>query len=572
VEASALQAPSVGIARISLAPRLLRLRSDDQLVALFRAGSDDAFRVIHDRYRQRLFAYTRQMLSSKPDAEDALQDVFIRAHSSLRASDRPIALRAWLYRVAHNRCIDELRRPLPPAVEIMDVSRGPMPDPLAEAERREDLKRLVADMRRLPPQQRSVLLMRELEGLSYADLASTLDVTVPAVKSLLVRARMGLVEAAEARDTACADIRNDLTLAQGRGVRANARARRHLRDCDGCRAYRQDMRRVQRSLAALVPVAGGPLALLSKLTGLGSGGGGGGAASGAAGGGGATAGGIAGGGAATGGIAGGGAATGGGALAGGGLAGGSAVAGGGAAAGGGIAGAGVAAGTGVASSGIAAGSGVVATSGLAAGGGAAASGGIATGSLATATGLAGSGGMVAASGGVAASGTLAASGAAAITAGKVAAVVSAVVVAGSGAAAVEQKLAEQATTVVAPAAVQVQPAPDRVAPAPPTIKPKTDAVATPTDTASTPAKDATPLASAPATTGSNPTAADAPHANSGGLVAPADASGDALAPTTDTPRSAPSGGPTPLLSQPRSDSPPASAPASSTGSGGKAPS
>jgi hypothetical protein len=83
VEASALQAPAaIPRARVSLAPPLLRLRSDEQLVALFRAGHDDAFRAIHDRYRQRLFAYTRQMLPARQDAEDALQDVFVRAYSA----------------------------------------------------------------------------------------------------------------------------------------------------------------------------------------------------------------------------------------------------------------------------------------------------------------------------------------------------------------------------------------------------------------------------------------------------------------------------------------------------------
>ena len=95
MEASALQAPA-GLARhrISIGLPLLRLRSDDQLVALFRAGNEDAFRVIHDRYRQRLFAYTRQMLpGSSQDAEDALQDVFVRAYSGLRANDRELALR-----------------------------------------------------------------------------------------------------------------------------------------------------------------------------------------------------------------------------------------------------------------------------------------------------------------------------------------------------------------------------------------------------------------------------------------------------------------------------------------------
>jgi len=251
---------------------LLRLRADEQLVALFRSGNDEAFRVIHDRYRARLFAYTRQMLGgSRAEAEDALQDVFLRAYNALRADDRPIALRAWLYRVAHNRCIDTLRRPVPRDEDVIELSRGPLPDPMAEAERRDDLRRLVADVQRLPEQQRSALLMRELEGLTYADLAAALDASVPAVKSLLVRARIGLVEAAEARDTACADIRRDLAASFDRGVRASGKARRHLRECDGCRTYRSELRGVQRGLAALAPGGVGPLALAAKLLGLGGG-------------------------------------------------------------------------------------------------------------------------------------------------------------------------------------------------------------------------------------------------------------------------------------------------------------
>ncbi len=163
-----------------------------------------------------------------------------------------------------------------------------MPDPLAEAERRDDLRRLVADVRNLPEQQRSALLMRELEGLSYAELADALDVTVPAVKSLLVRARMGLVEAAEARDTACSEIRSDLTLSFGRGVRASAKARRHMRECSGCRDYRSDLRGVRAGLSALTPT-GHSAGLLAKLVGLGGAGGGAAASGGAAAGGGAVA-------------------------------------------------------------------------------------------------------------------------------------------------------------------------------------------------------------------------------------------------------------------------------------------
>jgi len=259
---------------------LLRLRSDEQLVAMFRAGDDDAFRAIHDRYRARLLAYARQMLPGRrQDAEDALQDVFIRAHASLRASGRTITLRAWLYRIAHNRCVDELRRPAPPAPEALALVRPPAADPVAEAERRESLRRLVQDVRALPDQQRSALLMRELEGISYQELAGALDVSVPAVKSLLVRARVGLAQAQEARDAPCPEMREELVLAVDRGVRPGGLARRHLGECEGCRAWRADLRRQRRSLAALAPV--GPLAFATKLLGLGgigSGSAGGGAA------------------------------------------------------------------------------------------------------------------------------------------------------------------------------------------------------------------------------------------------------------------------------------------------------
>jgi RNA polymerase sigma factor (sigma-70 family) len=284
LEAASVHAPA-GLHRISVP--LLRLRSDDQLVALFRQGDEDAFQVIHERYRQRLFAYARQMLSgSRTDAEDALQDVFLRAYGALRADDRPVTLRAWLYKVAHNRCIDQLRRPMPAVVDLFDITRGPsLLDPLEQAERREDLHRLVSDVRRLPEQQRSALLMREMEGLTYKELSEALAVSVPAVKSLLVRARIGLVEAIEARDTACCEIRLDIASAIDKGVRASGRARRHMRECCGCREYRTALRGELKQLNGLGGNHG-MLATLAKLLGLGGAGSGA-----AAGGGGAAAGG-----------------------------------------------------------------------------------------------------------------------------------------------------------------------------------------------------------------------------------------------------------------------------------------
>jgi RNA polymerase sigma factor (sigma-70 family) len=254
------------------------LRSDEQLVSLFRGGNDDAFRVIHDRYRQRLHAYSRQMLAgSVADAEDVVQEIFVRAYGGLRSSDRELALRAWLYRIAHNRCIDEVRRPHPITTEAIEDLTATAPDPMARIEQRDALRRLIADVRRLPEQQRSALLMRELGGMPYADVAQALAVSVPAVKSLLVRARVGLAQAGEARDTSCTHIREDLMVSHDRGVRTSGLARRHIRDCPDCRRFRSEVRGVSRRFAALLPAIG-PIGLVAKLLGVGSAGGGGAAA------------------------------------------------------------------------------------------------------------------------------------------------------------------------------------------------------------------------------------------------------------------------------------------------------
>src|SRR6187200_2956183 len=123
MEASAIHAPAA-LTRFPRGGGLLRLRSDEQLIAAFRSGNDEAFRILHDRYRQRLFAYVRQMLSScsRQDAEDVLQDVFVRAYGALRHDRRDVNVRAWLYRVAHNRSVDHLRRPVPLAADIFQVS------------------------------------------------------------------------------------------------------------------------------------------------------------------------------------------------------------------------------------------------------------------------------------------------------------------------------------------------------------------------------------------------------------------------------------------------------------------
>jgi RNA polymerase sigma factor (sigma-70 family) len=210
---------------------LLRFASDEKLIALVRRGRHDAFAVLFDRYRPRLLAFCRNMMRSSEDAEDVLQEVFVNAYRAIEADGRPIIAKPWLYRIARNRCLNELRRNIPAGVESMDVFEAVAPTTSETVERREHINEIVVDVKRLPEQQRAALLLREMEGLPYQQIADVLDTTVPSVKSLLVRARMGLAEGAEARTMSCAAA--DAALESANDA-ARKTARRHVRHCGDC--------------------------------------------------------------------------------------------------------------------------------------------------------------------------------------------------------------------------------------------------------------------------------------------------------------------------------------------------
>jgi RNA polymerase sigma factor (sigma-70 family) len=210
---------------------LLRFAADEKLIALVRRGRDDAFDVLVGRYRPRLLAFCRNMMRSSEDAEDVLQEVFVNAYRAMRADDRPIQAKAWLYRIARNRCLNELRRNTAAGVESMDVFETNEPTAVETVERREHIAEIVRDVKRLPEQQRAALLLREMEGLPYQQIADVLETTVPSVKSLLVRARMGLAEGAEARVMSC-DQAQDALESDDDATRKTAR--RHARYCADC--------------------------------------------------------------------------------------------------------------------------------------------------------------------------------------------------------------------------------------------------------------------------------------------------------------------------------------------------
>src|SRR3954449_4426859 len=284
LEASALQ-HSARLPALAGRSPLLRLQSDERLVALIRRGHHGAFEALVQRYQPRLLAFCRHMVGSQEDAEDVLQEVFAASFNAICADERPINARPWLYRIARNRCLNHLRRPQPAGQDSMDIfERDGGASTADTVHKREEFLQLVGDVQGLPETQRTALLLREIDALSYDQIAEAMDTTVPSVKSLLVRARVSLAEAAEARLLTCDEVRLELGQVAEGIAKTTAPVRRHLKGCERCRVFRTELRRANRALAAVYPV--GPLVVIKKFMtakiGIGAGTAGGGAGAAAA--------------------------------------------------------------------------------------------------------------------------------------------------------------------------------------------------------------------------------------------------------------------------------------------------
>ena len=263
MEASALQHTARLPALAGRSP-LLRLQSDEKLVALIRRGQHGAFEALVQRYQPRLLAFCRHMLSSQEDAEDVLQEVFAASFNAICADNRTINARPWLYRIARNRCLNHLRKPRAAGQDSMDIFEREGGTTTADTvHRREEFRQIVADVQDLPETQRTALLLREIDALSYDQIAEAMDTTVPSVKSLLVRARVNLAEASEARLLTCEEVRLELGQVAEGLAKSSPPVRRHLKGCERCRIFKGELNTTTKALASIFPI--GPLAILHKL-------------------------------------------------------------------------------------------------------------------------------------------------------------------------------------------------------------------------------------------------------------------------------------------------------------------
>lgn len=227
--------------------------SDSGLVVAARRGDDRAFGELYARYGRRIVSYVFGMVGDHGRAEDIAQEVFICALRRMRDTERPIAFKPWIYEIARNACIDEFRRsrrvrevPLaaddsPEGADRRLVSRVGAPD--VSFERRQQIDDLRGAFRGLSDSHHKLIVLRELEGLSYEEIGRRMGMTRPVVESALFRARRRLNEEYEeiASGRRCeqvhAAIEAGARVVQSLGIKERRRLARHVSHCQPCRRF-----------------------------------------------------------------------------------------------------------------------------------------------------------------------------------------------------------------------------------------------------------------------------------------------------------------------------------------------
>ncbi|MBW2261231.1 MAG: sigma-70 family RNA polymerase sigma factor [Deltaproteobacteria bacterium] len=182
-----------------MAPREHRTEDETTLVLRARAGDDDAFEALVNAYSRRIIGYCYKM-GARAGAQDLAQEIFIKLYLALPGFDSSKPLTPFLFRIAHNHCIDALRRKRVPTVSLVrddpDAAAGsevdhpdcrPTPEELAQ--RTEIMEAVDQALASLPDAYRSALVLRHVEGLTYEEISETLGLPMGTVKARIHRGR-----------------------------------------------------------------------------------------------------------------------------------------------------------------------------------------------------------------------------------------------------------------------------------------------------------------------------------------------------------------------------------------------
>jgi RNA polymerase sigma-70 factor (ECF subfamily) len=168
-------------------------RNDEELLSAFLEGDERSFGELMDRHEQKIFAVALKITGSRPDALDATQDAFITAFRRAETFRGDSAFGTWLYRIAINAAKDVVRRRRP-TEELSEQGAIGGPDPGEQVSLRVDLS---AALRELPDEYRDAVVMHDLGGIPYEDIATALGVRIGTVKSRISRGRRRLAQLLE---------------------------------------------------------------------------------------------------------------------------------------------------------------------------------------------------------------------------------------------------------------------------------------------------------------------------------------------------------------------------------------
>ncbi len=175
--------------------------AEDQLVTRCRAGDLDAFAQVYDRYERQVFRYAYHILGNRDDADDIKQETFVKAYQAIRSFRSESSLQTWLLKICGNLCRDKIkswdRRKVTYDSTMREDEMGvtsPDDSPQAIVERKELEAVIAKALRGMPAPQREIIVLHEIEGLSYEEIAAVLGCTRTSIKLRLFRARKSLKE------------------------------------------------------------------------------------------------------------------------------------------------------------------------------------------------------------------------------------------------------------------------------------------------------------------------------------------------------------------------------------------
>ena len=192
--------------RAPMAMGSMAFLADDALQGLIAEGNDRAFEVLYERYRADLYRYCRAIVRNPQDAEEAFQLTMLSAYQALSKGGEAVAMKPWLYRIAHNQCASMIRARRPSSALSPDQP-SPADLPEDQVALAEQIRHLRSDLGSLPALQRSALVMREMSGLSHRAIAQALSVEPADARQLVYEARRSLDECRIGREAGCAELR-----------------------------------------------------------------------------------------------------------------------------------------------------------------------------------------------------------------------------------------------------------------------------------------------------------------------------------------------------------------------------